>query len=171
MDRRRLAKTRFDQFVDSLRLRGFSSYEHYLASEDWRQFNLWYRTSNLPKFCLICRNKEFVLHHWNYINAGQESLGDVIPLCEQHHHELHVWLKRTKSNIRAIEHHLHACFDLPKIRAKQALRPFRQWLKKDRKSSKITRFCIVCGKVKVMGIRKKCPSCKRLNRRGLPLTT
>ena len=112
MDRHRRIRNDFDRFADSMRLAGFSTYADYIASPQWREFNAWYRSiGELPQGCLVCKNETFVLHHWNYSRVGFEWPSDVVPLCEDHHHQLHRWLQ-TSDQLRNVARCLIECFGM-----------------------------------------------------------
>lgn len=64
-------------------------YEKYLKSKHWKTKKKEYKASNRIKKCLVCGNKKYVLHHKNYENLYNESLDDLLPLCEDHHNRLH----------------------------------------------------------------------------------
>lgn len=127
MDKRKLQQTRFDKYCDSLRLLGYPDYKAYLASEHWRQFNDWYRsTRELPQKCLVCRSPHAELHHVDYRNIGHENLWDVVPLCREHHEMLHKWLAENNLPFHRFRLHLIQCFKFTKEQATGTLKPFKQ---------------------------------------------
>ena len=160
MDRRRIVRTAFDEYRDSLSVRGYQSYQHYLASEAWRQFNEWYRqTPALPQYCLVCRSGQFILHHVDYRYVGQERLWDVRPLCAQHHKQLHRWLMSNTETSRHFNRHLVQCFGMPKGEVRRLTEAFLP-PKPSRPKGPPQLRCRVCGD----GMRKlnkqKQPICR-----------
>lgn len=83
----------FSQKITAL---GFKSYEEYLNSEWWQSFRLRYFRSKRRKHCMCCEEPNFMveLHHKTYERLGRELLGDVLPLCREHHEEVHEILKQ-----------------------------------------------------------------------------
>lgn len=71
---------------------GYDSHAAYIASPEWRATKQRYMQSGMPVVCLICLSRETCLHHLSYRSVGNEPLSDLIPLCHQHHHELHQFL-------------------------------------------------------------------------------
>lgn len=124
MDRHSMRQDSYARFHEMLRVRGYDSYDHYLASDAWRQFNEWYRRSDLPQSCLVCGCKTVQLHHWTYDNIGQDRPCDVVPLCESHHLELHRWLVASKVPLGQVEVHLRLCFGFDPQAAEAIFRPF-----------------------------------------------
>lgn len=162
MDKRRLVRTSFDRFRDSLSIRGYRDYDAYLQSDEWRQFNQWYKSSHLPQHCLVCRCKTFVLHHWCYDRVGCEELCDVIPLCHQHHHDIHAWEAHDSS--RRITNLLDSLISIGMSAdlAKQAIKPF---LKLRHGTSK--RRCAMCRRrISKHHPSPKCWSCGGRTMRG-----
>jgi hypothetical protein len=72
---------------------GFSSYDEYLQSQHWYLVNRAYDESTLPKYCYICDNPNYVLHHEGYDELGQElargHLQHMVPLCQDCHEKVH----------------------------------------------------------------------------------
>lgn len=126
MLRRKVKPSRFDRYRESLRLNGFKNYDEYLQSPLWKAFNDWYRSSVLPQWCLVCRSRHFVLHHHNYSRVGFEDLWDVVPLCEQHHAELHKFLDSNGEGVADFLGHLVRCFSFSFRFAKNVMRPFEK---------------------------------------------
>lgn len=124
MDRHSMRKDSYARFHEMLRLRGYSSYDQYLASDAWKQFSQWYRRSDLPQSCLVCECKSVQLHHWTYDNIGQDRPCDVIPLCEAHHHALHCWLISSKTPLSQVEVQLRLCFGFDSKKAEESFLPF-----------------------------------------------
>lgn len=75
-------------FLTRLSQLGFKSYAEYLASGHWRDFKARYRAKRSMR-CAVCQTSRVQLHHHTYRNLGDESLGDVTPLCDKHHDEIH----------------------------------------------------------------------------------
>lgn len=61
----------------------------YYESEAWRKTKDRYKKSGKPQTCLVCNSRLYCLHHLSYKNLGHENLDDLMPLCINHHHELH----------------------------------------------------------------------------------
>ncbi|KKL47443.1 hypothetical protein LCGC14_2335480 [marine sediment metagenome] len=146
MDKKRIARTDFDKYRDSLAVRGYASYKHYLASEAWRAFNVWYRsTKQLPQACLVCGTVPFLLHHISYKRAGQELLDDVRPLCREHHEQLHRWLANHGGRIGDFDCLLTECFGISAKEAKQKSQRFLR-LGCNNKPRAVRKFlCKRCG--------------------------
>jgi hypothetical protein len=78
------------------------TYYEYLKTEHWK--NLRSRFGKRYGFrCYICDSSEDLnLHHKTYKRIGNESLQDMIWLCEYHHHLSHNFLffnKSSKTNL------------------------------------------------------------------------
>lgn len=142
-------------FYDLLRLSGYDSYDHYLHSECWKAFNEFYRSSRMPKSCLICGSIQFVLHHTCYERVCHEELGDVIPLCDEHHKSLHAWMQKNECPLGDTLKQLVRCFGMRYKKAKALLRPFRSI----RREYKL-RHCARCGRVIKRG-QKECLDCRQ----------
>jgi len=84
-----MSKSSVRQFWRQLGLLGFASYRDYLASPHWADVKRRYAESKLPKTCVVCDRPYQVLHHRTYKRLGAERLMDLIPLCHDHHGELH----------------------------------------------------------------------------------
>lgn len=67
---------------------GYSSYEEYLRSDHWRDVKRAYGCSDRSQYC-PCGAWGTDLHHRTYRRLGEERLGDLVPLCREHHRELH----------------------------------------------------------------------------------
>jgi hypothetical protein len=139
MDRRKIKPNSYDVFHDNLRLFGFRSYEHYLASNQWRLFNELYRRSKLPQRCLGCSHQSFVLHHWTYERVCAEDLSDVIPLCVACHTKLHKWLLDTGSPLGNVIICLTDCFGFTENDAIVAWKPFSDIQVRLRRAQSISR--------------------------------
>jgi hypothetical protein len=73
--------------LDRLRELGFPSYQAYLRSDLWASNK---RSLNLAQHCWICKiSSHLQVHHCSYENVGCEQPGDLIVLCQPHHHGLH----------------------------------------------------------------------------------
>ena len=66
----------------------FASLADYEASWLWAYSKWLYRNSGLPQTCFICGADEVDLHHRGYGHVGHEGLDELVPLCEDHHHEV-----------------------------------------------------------------------------------
>lgn len=69
-------------------------YKEYLKTDHWKKVQAEYRSSDLPQFCLICKNTKFELHHRTYDRIGAEFLSDLVPLCRTHHQKTHDLVKQ-----------------------------------------------------------------------------
>ena len=82
-----------------LSMLGFRSYLDYLESDHWKDMKARYRASvrpepgyreqGLPQTCIVCRDVNVDLHHKTYQRLGEEKLTDLVPLCRNHHDQLH----------------------------------------------------------------------------------
>lgn len=102
-------------FLNKITALGFKTYEEYLDSDLWQQFRKkYFRSKKTKKFCLVCLgddefNFSVELHHLTYERLGQERLNDVIPLCREHHEQVHEILKQRYNNdIRWSERVVHS---------------------------------------------------------------
>lgn len=78
------------KFVDrNLAVIGYSSYREYMNSPEWAETRNRYRASNRLQSCLVCRAPNVDLHHRTYKRLGRERLHDLVPLCREHHEQLH----------------------------------------------------------------------------------
>ncbi len=171
----------YDRFHNGLAVRGYHSYQEYLASPEWQQFKDWYFKSGLPTKCLICGSNDVVLHHWNYDHIGFDEPGDVVPLCGQHHTEAHQWMARTGTPCRDIVKCLVECFGKTDREAMRLWKPFRNFTNR----TPVKRRCCDCNRPlspkyqrercwdclrKVEGVYKpkppkvKCPKCLAMRR-------
>jgi len=133
MDKRSIKPNSYQTFHELLRLNGFTSYEDYIHSEHWKAFNQWYRQCKfLIQRCIACESRTFELHHWTYVRVTQENLQDVIPLCRQHHQELHRWIDKNKSPLHAIRRQFKACFQLEEPQLKTLLSQIKKGKRKDK---------------------------------------
>lgn len=109
------------KFHERLAALGFSSYKAYLSSPHWTGFKRRFATESKNPRCLVCGIVRYELHHCTYKRIGGERIGDVIPLCRDHHEAVHDWLKAKGRNLGdsmlrksffaslfAIKHKVHA---------------------------------------------------------------
>lgn len=76
----------------ALRKLGFVDYQDYLKSSWWLTTRNEYYKSCLLQNCMICGNKDFLLHHVTYKDLGCEKIENFLPLCQDHHKKLHLLL-------------------------------------------------------------------------------
>jgi hypothetical protein len=75
---------------DRLKALGFKSYRHYLLySPAWQETKERYEASGRPQKCMVCHDPHYELHHRTYKRLGRELLQDLIPLCRDHHDQVH----------------------------------------------------------------------------------
>jgi len=75
---------------DRLKALGFKNYRHYLLSSPaWQETKERYQASGRPQKCVVCHDPHYELHHRTYKRLGQERLDDLIPLCREHHDQVH----------------------------------------------------------------------------------
>jgi hypothetical protein len=91
-----------------LRLRklGVTSYEDYLQSSYWADAEKRYEAAGLDRCCLICCRPDFELHHRDYGALGEEPPEHLVPLCRDHHHEVHRLLDRGQPGVNRWNAHL-----------------------------------------------------------------
>lgn len=104
--RRRTGPNSWERYQDGLKLMGFRSYAEYLASDVWKAFHEFWKTSGCPCYCAVCGKEEYQLHHWTYSRVCNEDLNDVIPLCAEHHQLLHAFVGMTDTKLS----HLYSQF-------------------------------------------------------------
>lgn len=130
MQKHKRRPTRWMKYKEGLRLLGFHDYDSYLRSEYWSAFNEWYNASDLPKKCTVCGSLNYELHHIRYDRIGCEMLSDVIPLCREHHQQVHSWLLEHPSvPLHHVDVQLSQCFGLDWQRC-QSVRRHLAWLEK-----------------------------------------
>lgn len=166
-------RDRFTDFHDLLKLRGFDSYDAYLASPQWADFKRWYASSSLPQSCLVCGSSHYILHHWNYDNVAQEDIADVIPLCDEDHLKLHRWLAANESKIYEVERHLIRCFGMNNGQAKRAFKPFKRRRSENKQriieAQIVLRYCQQCKRCIPLDHPKDfCWKCHNKIRKTLP---
>lgn len=75
-----------------------ASYDAYLTSHVWRARRkawsaAWLTGCGTPPACLVCDREWSLrsghLHHLTYQRIGDEEDEDLVPLCAQHHRQLH----------------------------------------------------------------------------------
>lgn len=63
----------------------------YLFSKHWLDFKSTYYSTH-PRECACCHSTGRIdLHHKTYAHVGAESEHDVVPLCRDHHGEVHAY--------------------------------------------------------------------------------
>ena len=80
---------KYELFLESLKVSGYSSYKEYLASDEWKSSKDWYAKLGLPSTCLVCGCDRIELHHWRYEPIDRFEPWHLIPLCSDHHEEIH----------------------------------------------------------------------------------
>ncbi len=78
-------------------------YGAYLKTAHWQRFKERYRKSGRPRYCTICGEGRYEIHHRTYERVGQEKLDDVIALCRTHHLLAH---KREREGVPLWDAHL-----------------------------------------------------------------
>lgn len=76
-------------FWKSIRGFGFPDYDAYLKTSHWKQKKKEYAASGRLKECVVCGDYKYILHHLTYERLGNERLDDFIPVCSNHHSEIH----------------------------------------------------------------------------------
>ena len=84
-----LSKRQAKMLKNGLQRCGLRSYRRYLLSDYWRATRERYRASRLPQGCWVCRAPNVDLHHRTYARLGNEKVSDLVPLCREHHDQLH----------------------------------------------------------------------------------
>jgi 5-methylcytosine-specific restriction endonuclease McrA len=65
------------------------TYKEYIRSSVWNKKRKAYYKNN-KRECFICKSTEKIcLHHLNYKRLGKEKDSDLVPLCWEHHGQLH----------------------------------------------------------------------------------
>lgn len=101
----------------------FDSYEAYLKSPRWLAFRSQYQQAGLPKRCIACSYPKYRLHHVTYRRLGAEELGDVVPLCDRCHRDVHRFHDKHKVPLLLVDHAIQAIFQ---INAEQCQRKLAQ---------------------------------------------
>jgi len=76
-----------------------AGYRRYIRSPAWNEVKVRYRASKLPQVCRVCGVKRVDLHHRTYSHLGQERLRDLVPLCREHHRELHALQRKLRVDV------------------------------------------------------------------------
>lgn len=118
--------------LSRLKALGFSSYENYLASPQWRQN----RTRCISsETCFICGKRGIVhFHHCSYENIGDEQPGDLVVLCGEHHRAVHKIARMGGSSLKTAHLDLRHLIDTGETPAKRKKRE-----KKSSRTSQRTR--------------------------------
>ncbi len=64
-------------------------YQGYLQSKHWKEFRLIALKHHGDKCCKCGGDYKISVHHLNYDNVGNESVDDVIVVCDNCHKEIH----------------------------------------------------------------------------------
>ena len=110
-------------FYRRLKALGFNSYDEYLKSDHWKSKKDEYRNSGLPQHCLVCKNKNYALHHRSYVNLGDESLSDFVPLCKKCHNKVHKWIKENDKNMWETHTAIRKVFKLSRKETRELFSP------------------------------------------------
>jgi len=78
-----------------------TSYEDYLKSDHWKALKAKTRRRKRYKKCLFCESRKIELHHTTYkwIYTKKELLA-IIPLCREHHQEVHDFSLKENISVR-----------------------------------------------------------------------
>ncbi len=136
----------FELFKTSLLISGYQSYSHYLNSDEWKKAIEWYRECNLPKLCLVCRSSMIEYHHWIYRPVTEFKPCDLIPLCREHHEQIHKHHAIGDTDIRRI---LNAAFGIDGHRAMRQFFQLEKRLDRALLAKSINRPCVQHSKKKV----------------------
>jgi hypothetical protein len=89
-----------------LSARGFNSYAAYLRSPEWDAVRWRYRHSRFPQCCAFCGVEDFELHHRSYQHVGgQERLYELVPLCREHHDQIHAVDDQNNQAVKSGQNH------------------------------------------------------------------
>jgi hypothetical protein len=81
-----------------LRLLGFESYQDYLNGGLSEQVRTFWAAEGRLQLCYVgsCGRTDFQLHHRTYrrLGLGLDELEDLVPVCPDHHYELHKFIAR-----------------------------------------------------------------------------
>ena len=113
---RKLDKTYSDTWKNrSLFLSGFS-YEEYLKSDHWLSVRKKAHGRKAYQKCKFCSCTKIDLHHTTYKWIFTKfELRAIIPLCREHHEEVHEYAKKHKYSVRVATNkinHIHIKYDL-----------------------------------------------------------
>jgi len=125
---------------------GYSDYQSYLRSEHWSQKKRQYLSSNSPKYCLICGNSQYDLHHLTYERLGNELISDLFPLCRRCHRILHDYTKKKRCGLNNMQHILEEAFGLDREAAASKMITVGKEVSKEKKIRLVHPFCGNCGK-------------------------
>lgn len=64
-------------------------YERYMRSDKWAKKRQEYRDSGRPVTCRKCGRPDVQFHHRTYKRFTDEAFDDLVPLCQDHHSDLH----------------------------------------------------------------------------------
>lgn len=79
-----------------------AEYTRYISSKKWGTRRARYFASNKKK-CAACGRREGVqLHHLTYESMGQEPDGDLMPLCQPCHSDVHDLARRSGESLRFV---------------------------------------------------------------------
>jgi len=78
-----------------------TSYKDYLKSDHWNRVKAKTRRRKKYRKCLFCDSRKVELHHTTYkwIYTKKELLG-IIPLCREHHQEVHDFSLKNNISVR-----------------------------------------------------------------------
>lgn len=67
-----------------------SAYKAYMESQEWAETRArWKDRRRRRRFCWVCRDHRYHLHHRTYLRLGCEWARDLVPLCDRHHEAVH----------------------------------------------------------------------------------
>lgn len=74
-------------------------YDAYIKGKVWEKIrNNFFQ--KYGKWCRVCKSVRYIhLHHKFYGNYGEEKDEHLVPLCEQHHKDVHTFIGRTKKDM------------------------------------------------------------------------
>lgn len=132
---------REERTISGYRQLGFSSYYAYLQSPHWLTFKARYNASGRSKKCAICKSRKTQLHHRTYERLGSERLDDVIPLCQEHHESVHLWLDHHGLSEESTD---LAVLELQGIGTGKIKKKLEKQKNKPRPNPKATHLCECC---------------------------
>jgi hypothetical protein len=68
-----------------------ATYEDYLRSDEWRARREAWVASHPGTGCFVCGRGPPQLHHATYVRLGMEHDDDLVPLCDDHHEQVHIF--------------------------------------------------------------------------------
>ena len=110
--------------IRALKVKYIMSYQDYLKSNHWKELRKQYRESSLPKYCLVCKNPNFQLHHRSYVRLGKEELLDLIPLCGKCHWKVHEYFKTHPTKLHGTHKAIRITFKWTRKKTREIFRPF-----------------------------------------------